>query len=978
MRILLTLLSIFVCLHTLSAQTLPHRQYWVDSIYSSLSEDERIGQLFSVRAHSDKGPEHIREVERAIKKYHVGGLCFFQGTPEKQAELTNRYQAMSRELPLMISMDAEWGLGMRLKENSISFPRQLSLGAVQDNRLIYEMGKEVAYQLRRLGVHVNFAPVVDVNNNAANPVINTRSFGEDRYNVAVKSYMYMRGMQDNGVLACAKHFPGHGDTDVDSHLDLPVIAHDRQRLDSIELFPFRILAEQGVAGMMIAHLAVPALEARENMPTSLSRGTVTDLLRNQYGFEGLIWTDGLGMKGVTKHYRPGEVEARALQAGADVLLLPQDLEAARTQIRAWLADGRIEPAQFEQSVKRVLADKYRLGLTRPQRVLLTNLRSDLNNDHARALKRELSAAALTVVRNPSNLIPFRDLDGVSFASLALGQDRPSNFQTTLGRYADFRHFQAGKTLSATEQKRLVERLEKFDVVVVGLHDMSSYAQREFGISSSQLELIETLRQRTKVVLTVFGNPYALAKFPNVEYLLVAYDDDADTQDIAAQGLFGALPMRGKLPVTAGPNARYGQGIETPNLFRLGFSRPEEVGISSRRLASVDTLMEEMVDKGAAPGGVLLVAKDGKIVHWKAYGYHKYDKHRPVRRDDVFDLASVTKVMASTLSAMKLHEENKLSIYEPMQRYVSDLDTTNKVGLTVRDMMAHRARLRPWIPFYTATVDRKQRPLEAYYRPRSEGDFYVPVTDRLYLLQQYRDTIWQKIYSSPLRSQVGYKYSDLGFYLVGKMVENVSGQRLDRYASENFYKPLGLQRTGFNPTTFVSKSEIPPTEKDKYWRQEDVHGYVHDMGAAMMGGVAGHAGLFSTAKELAVLGQMLLNGGYYGGRRYLEPETIEVFTRRCETCTRRAVGWDMLQLDPRYNANLSTLASTNTFGHLGFTGTAVWIDPDENLIFVFLSNRTYPTMKNNKLGRYNYRPRTQDAVYRAIERRSSATVISMRN
>ena len=977
MRISLFLLSLLFLPLSVLSQSDPHQQYWVDSIYNTFDQDQRIGQLFSVRAHSDKGPEHIREVERAVKNYHVGGLCFFQGTPERQAELTNRYQAMSREVPLMISMDAEWGLGMRLKESSISFPRQLALGAVQDNRLLYEMGKEVAYQLRRLGVHVNFAPVVDVNNNAANPVINTRSFGEDRYNVAVKSYMYMRGMQDNGVLACAKHFPGHGDTDVDSHLDLPVIPHDRARLDSIELFPFRVLAEQGVAGMMIAHLAVPVLEGRENMPTSLSRATVTDLLRQQYGFEGLIWTDGLGMKGVTKHYQPGEVEARALQAGADVLLLPQDLEAARTQIRAWLADGRIDAAQFERSVKRVLADKYRLGLTRPQRVSLTNLRNDLNNDHARALKRELSAAALTVVRNPNALIPFRDLDGVSFASLAMGETQLTNYQKTLSKYADFRHFQTDKTLSESEQQRMVERLEKYDVVIIGLHDMSSYAKREFGITASQIALIEALRQRTKVVLTVFGNPYALAKFPNVEYLVNAYDDDPDTQDLTAQGLFGAFALRGKLPVTAGPNARYGQGIETPNLFRLGFSRPEEVGMNSNRLAATDTLMEEMIKKGAAPGGVLLVAKDGKIVHWKAYGYHKYDRRQPVLRDDVFDLASVTKVMASTLSTMKLHEQNQLSIYEPMQRYISELDTTNKVGLTVRDMMSHRARLRPWIPFYTSTVDEKNRPLDTYYRPRSEGDFYVPVTDKLYLLQQYRDTIWQRIYGSPLRSKVGYKYSDLGFYLVGKMVENISGQRLDRYASENFYKPLGLARTGFNPTTFVSKSKIPPTEQDKYWRQEDVHGYVHDMGAAMMGGVAGHAGLFSTAKELAVLGQMLLNGGYYGGRRYLQPETIEVFTRRCETCTRRGVGWDMLQLDPRYNANLSTLASTNTYGHLGFTGTAVWIDPDENLIFVFLSNRTYPTMKNNKLGRYNYRPRTQDAVYQAIERRSSATVISMR-
>ena len=943
----------------------PYGPVWVDSIYNAMTLDERIGQLFSLRAHSNLGSDHVASVEQAIKKYHIGGLCFFQGTPEKQAELTNRYNQLTKHVPLMISMDAEWGLGMRFKEDGFSFPRQLGLGAIQDNRLIYDMGKEVARQLRRQGVHVNFAPVVDVNNNAANPVINTRSFGEDRYNVAAKSYMYMRGMQDHGVLACAKHFPGHGDTDVDSHYDLPIIPHDRERLDSIELFPFKVLAEQGMAGMMIAHLSVPTLDPRENVPTSLSRPTITDLLRNDLKFDGLIWTDALDMKGVTKHYEVGEVEARALQAGADVLLLPGDLEKTVTTIKAWLADGQINQLQFERSVKRILSDKYRLGLTQPQRISLTNLRVDLESPEAKALKRELTAASLTLVRDATQAIPVRQTEGVKFASLALGTSERTRFQKTLEKYADFRHFNVGKSPSASERKRLMSQLGGYDVVMVSLHDMSSFASKKFGITPEEISIINELEDSTKVVLSVFGNPYSLDRFPGTQHVLVAYDEDENTQDLAAQGLFGAFSIRGKLPVTAGPNARYGQGIETENLFRIGFGTPEEVGMDSERLTALDEVMEEMIDRKAAPGGVVLVAKNGKVVHWKSYGFHTYSKRQPTLRTNVFDLASVTKVMASTLSAMKLHETGNVNVYEPMSNYITALDTTNKRGIPVRDMMLHRARLRPWIPFYTATVDKRKRPLPAYYSRESRGDFFVPVTDRLYMKHQYRDTMWQKIYGSPLRERVGYKYSDLGFYLVGEMVRSVTSQGVDRFAQENFYKPLGLRRTGFNPTAFVSKDKIPPSERDQYWRQSKVQGYVHDMGSAMMGGVAGHAGLFSSADELAVLGQMLLNGGYYGGKRYLDAETIRQFTRRCEDCTRRGVGWDMRELNAAKSQNMSQLASEKTFGHLGFTGTAVWIDPVEDLIFVFLSNRTYPSMNNNKLGKLNFRPRAQEAVYRAI-------------
>ena len=963
----------FVCLVIMStsvrAQSLtaeqPGESAWVEQTFTALSPDERLGQLMSLRAHSNHDEARYRQLESTIRKYGIGGLCFFQGNPEKQAELTNRYQRAAG-VPLMISMDAEWGLGMRLKENSISFPKQLTLGAIQDNRLIYDMGAEIADQLRRLGVHVNFAPVADVNNNPNNPVINTRSFGEDRYNVAVKSYMYMQGMQDNNVLACAKHFPGHGDTDVDSHYDTPVITHDLQRLDSIEMFPFKILFEQGIGSVMMAHLQVTAIDTTANTPTSVSRLATEELLKKKMGYTGLVFTDGLGMQGVRKHYPDGELEVKSLEAGNDVLLLPQDVPEALRAINAAVASGRLDRAALDERVKKVLRYKYRLGLSTPQRIELTDLRAELNNDAAIALKRRLYAGALTLARDETGLVPFAALDTLQLSSVALGSKSQTPFQRSLSKYSQIPQYNLGQTITPAVRKRYLDILQNRDAVVVSLHDMSSFARKEFGISADQLAFIRALDKVTQVILVVFGNPYALVKFDDIGSVLVAYEEDEHAQDLAAQALFGAFSIDGRLPVTASPRAPYGAGITTPSLYRLGYATPAEVGLHADSLARLDELMAEMIDTGAAPGGVVLVAKDGKVVFEKAYGSHTYAKQaRRTQTSDVFDLASITKIAASTVSLMHLYDAGKVSLDAPLERYLSELRGTNKAQLDFRNVLAHRARLRPWIPFYVETLDDKKRPAKALYRPTRDGDHSVPVTSRLYLRPAFRDTMWQRIYDSPLRSRLEYRYSDLGFYLTGRTVERLGGHPLDEYAHRHFYRPLGLRTMGFRPAERLPKEMLPPTEKDDYWRRQTVQGYVHDMGAAMMGGVAGHAGLFSNANDLAIMMQMLLQKGYYGGRRYLDEQTVRTFTTRCGECSRRGLGFDMLQTDPAYSPNLSTLASYDTFGHLGFTGTAAWADPANGIVFIFLSNRTYPTMKNNKLGKYNFRPRAQDIVYRAL-------------
>jgi beta-N-acetylhexosaminidase len=945
----------------------PDEDRWVDSVFQVLSVDERFGQLFMIRAHSDKGPEHVAEVEKLIREYHVGSLCFFQGTPEKQVALTNRYQAISR-IPLMVAIDGEWGLGMRLKQHTISYPRQLAMGAIQDNWIIYEFGKEVARQCRRIGVHVNFAPVADVNNNAANPVINTRSFGEDRYNVALKSHMYAKGMQDNGVMACAKHFPGHGDTDVDSHLDLPVIRHSRERLDSIELFPFRELARQGIGSMMIAHLNVPALDTGLNRPTTLSRFTVSTLLREEMKFEGLIFTDALEMKGVTKHFRAGEAEAGALMAGNDVLVLPEDMGAAFREIKRYIAEGRISQAEVDDHVRRVLRAKYRLGLTSFVPISTDNLHQDLNTPEAIALKWKIYENALTLVRNKGNVLPLEE-QTLDIAALSIGASARTPFQERLEKFKAMPLFQTPKEISSSQRGKLLQILGKKEMVLVGLHGMSSFAAQGYGLSKSALEFLDALNRRTRVVLVVFGTPYSLKHFEAFDPVLVAYEDDPIAQDLAAQAIFGGIGVRGRLPVTATPNSRYQTGVTTRPTLRMGYAVPERAGMMSQALSNIDRLAAEAIREGATPGCVVLVAREGQIVYHKAFGHHTYSQTRQTTSDDVYDLASVTKIAGAGIALMKLYDEGLISLDAPIGRYLPELGGSNKANLILKDILAHRAGLQPWLPFYRRTMEKTGdavQPKAAYYCSQSDAGYEIPVATDLWLRNDYPDSIWQEIVDSPLLPGRSYRYSDLGFYLISKMVHRLSGRHLDVYLDESFFCPMGLQTMGFNPLQRVLADRIAPTEYDAYFRLQKIQGHVHDMGAAMWGGVSGHAGLFSNAEDLAAVMQMLLQKGYYGGRQYLKPETVAVFLTRHPESTRRGMGFDMRQMDARMHQNVTSRMSAQAFGHDGFTGTSAWADPETGTIFILLSNRTYPTQRNPKLNGLRIRQRMQRVVYQAIQ------------
>lgn len=942
---------------------------WVDSLFNSLSTDEKIGQLFMIRAHSDKGAEHIMEVERQIKQFHVGGLCFFQGTPMKQAELTNSYQLMSR-IPLMVAIDAEWGLGMRHKDAAISFPHQLTLGAIQDNKLVYEMGAEIARELKRIGTHINFAPVADININSANPVINDRAFGENRINVTSKAYQYMMGLQDNGIMASGKHFPGHGDTDVDSHLDLPVINHSRSRLDSIELFPFKLLIDQGLQSIMISHLQVPALESDPRVPASLSSRTMTGLIKNDWGYNGLIFSDALEMKGVTKNYKTGDVEAVAFKAGCDILCLPNSIDTSFIQIKTLLDSDPTLYEKLNATVKKILHAKYRMGLNQNQNVSLVNLNADVNNPKAIALKTKLFEQSLTMVKNKNNLIPITELDQHQIASISIGANAKTPFQWRLDSYAKVSHFQVDTDITDIKSKNLLTSLKGKDIVIIGLHGLTKYIKQNFGLSQSALQFIRQLSLTTRVIVVPFGNPYILKNFEQNNWILEAYEVDPIMQDLAAQAIFGAISITGKLPVTASPSIPAGTGISTLSLMRFGYSIPERVNVNSIKLNALDHITNEIVETHSAPGGQLLVARSGKVIYNKAFGYLDYEKKTPVNPNEMYDLASVTKLAASTLAVMRLYDEGKINLEQPMSDFLPDLKGTNKEAMTLTEVMSHQAGLISGIPFYKETMLKVKKHVfkldPQLYASTSSSKYSLPITKNIYLRTSYDNMIWKEIMDSQLRSSKSYRYSDLGFYLISRMVRFQTGMRLDQFMSKYFYQPLSLDHTLYNPYQKYAISAVAPSERDDYWRKQTVQGYVHDMGAAMLDGVSGHAGLFSNALELGTLMQLLLNGGQYGGEKLIKQSTINLFASRQLGSTRRGLGFDMKELESGKPQPTGYLASDNTYGHTGFTGTAAWVDPERELVFIFLCNRTYPDKDNNRLHKSEYREKLMDAIYLAMD------------
>lgn len=943
---------------------------WVDSVFQSLNDDQKIAQLMVVRL-SEIGAGKVifyeQAVEDAVRKYNVGGICLFQGGPAKQAMLINRYQAMAKT-PVLICIDGETGLGMRMLDSVINLPRQMMLGAVQDQSVIYKYGTVVANQCKRAGIQVNYAPVVDINNNPNNPVINDRSFGENKYRVAAYGILYMKALQDNGVMACAKHFPGHGDVAVDSHYDLPVITKSREQLDSLELYPFREMINAGVGSMMVAHLSVPAIDNRPNRPTSISSNAVTQLLRDELDFHGLTFTDALEMKGVAKYYPDGQASVESLIAGNDMLCLPGDVKSTIDKVKQAIKTKRLTWDDIDEHVKKVLYAKYNYGLTSLQPIAIDGIAKDLNKEAASTWKM-VSENALTLLRSDDpSVFPLSANTKRKIAYVAVGTSNDNMLAERARNEYNAHVYFFDNTQSAANATALAQLIKKrYDVVIIGVHNYSRFPRNNFGIGDVSLKLVKQLQQENATITLAFGNPYAIKNFCDAKTLVACYDDNEYVHNAAMDLLEGKIDPKGKLPVSVCAAFPSGTGItKDQNLIPV---KPSQVGMSDSITKQIDSIATAGINALAYPGAVILVAKDDKIVYNRAFGKQSFQQDTiSVNTSTIYDLASVTKVCATTLAVMKLYEEGKLNLDKPLVTYLPSTKGTNKQGIIIRNLLLHQAGLKAFIPFYKETLDQKQQPLGGYYSKVSSEVYNIRVADGLYLRNDFEDTVYKRLLQSEIIAPGKYLYSDNDFIFLGKIVEAITGQTLNQYVKQTFYDPLELRHISFLPRIFLQIDSIAPTEHEEIFRDQLLHGDVHDQGAAIMGGVAGHAGLFGDAHDLAMIAQLLLNGGTINGKQILKKETIDYFTSYQSKVSRRGLGFDKPEKDNDTNKDpypcLS--ASPKTFGHTGFTGIGWWVDPTYNLTFIFLSNRVNAAKPDyNKLLSMNIRKQIQEAVYKAI-------------
>ncbi len=933
---------------------------WVDSVFKTLSKDEKITQLMIIRAHSNLGADHVKKVENQINKYNVGGLVFFQGGPVRQANLTNHYQSLAKT-PLMITIDGEWGLGMRL-DSVTKFPYQLTLGAISDPHIVYEMGVAVGQQVKRLGIHVNFAPVVDINNNPNNPVIGYRSFGEDKERVAQLGIAYTKGMQDAGIMACAKHFPGHGDVDVDSHYDLPVINKSLAQMDTTELYPFKKLFEAGVGSVMIAHLYIPAIDNTANRATSLSKNNVTGLLKDDMGYQGLTFTDALEMKGVSKFFPGGEIAVQSLIAGNDILCLPEDIGGSLAAIKTAIKKKKLTWKDIDARVKKVLHAKYQLGLNQLSPIDTRNLVNDLN-EKTDAIRAKVAEHTITMVHYDNKAFPLKPGKKVAYVGIGTAEN---NFGKRMRNEWDAKNFYFSFKDGEDQAKNIINAIAagNFDEVIIGVHDYSLRPANNYNISESAISLWNRL-QSYNTSTFVFGNVYALSNFCSAKTLVAVYQDDAITHDVAADLVAGRLMATGKLPVTV-CEYQYGTGIT------MQYDPVPHPTIAGIELKEVDSIVLDAIDKKAFPGAVVLAVKDGEIIYHKSFGNYRYEDSPETSLESIFDLASITKVAATTMSVMKLYEQGKLNLNKRLGDYLSWVKGTNKERLIIKDILLHQAGLNPFIAFYKETIDSVTGlPLPGLYSKTSQPGYTTRVAENLFLRNDWNDMMFQRILESQVGPQNKYVYSDNDFIFLGKVVEAISGLTLDEFAKRNFYIPMGLTTVGFKPRERYPLNRIVPTESEQHFRGQLIQGDVHDEGASMFGGVSGHAGLFGNAYDLGMLFQMLANGGELNGKRFLKPETINYFTSYQSSISRRGLGFDKPEKDnaKQKDPYPSALASPKTFGHTGFTGTCVWVDPAEKLVYVFLSNRVYPTRNNPLLSRLNVRGNIQDAIYKAIKQKA---------
>lgn len=928
---------------------------WVDSIYKKMTIDQKIGQLFMVQAFSTKKDKSTEAIKQLVEKYHIGGIIFSKGGPIRQAKLTNELQK-SAKIPLLVAMDAEWGLAMRL-DSTYAFPWNMTLGAIKNNLLIEKTGEHIAKHCQRMGVHLNFAPSIDINTNPANPIIGNRAFGEDKWNVAQKGIAFTKGMQSVGVLANAKHFPGHGDTSQDSHLTLPSVLSSKERLQQIEFYPFKELISKGVTTIMIGHLNVPALD-KTGKPSSLSYPIITELLKQKMGFKGLIFTDALGMKGVANYSEPGEVDLQAFMAGNDMLLMPSDAIKGIQRLKKAYNEKKITESRLEYSVKKILKAKYWAGLNTYKPIEINNLWNDIHTKKDDLLTETLYENAITLATNSQQIIPLQNLEKNKTAFLKLGDDSHQEFVRSLNLY------DAVPTLHGKKWEEIQKEIKNFDRIIIGFHKSNKSPWANFKFSSEEINLIQKISKEKKVILAIFTRPYALSDLDinNISSIIVSYQHSEIAQQKTAQIIYGAIDAKGNLPVSANLNLPVKTGIISKNIQRLQYGIPESVAMNSETLLKIDSVITDAISKKMTPSAQILVARHGRVIYNKAFGNFTYSPSEKVTDSTLYDLASLTKILATLPVLMQDFDQKKIQLSTPMGTLLPELKTSNKAHLKLSEILSHQAGLVSWIPFHRKTQNTQKQQI---YSNTSDENFSIQVAENMFIQKNYSDTIFFNIANSKIIKNPDYLYSDLGFILLQKYLETTHKKDLNALTSENFYKKLGAFSLTYRPLEKFSKKQIAPTENDKTFRKQIIQGFVHDQTAAMLGGISGHAGLFGTANDVAKVMQLYLQKGAYGGIRYFSENTFNTFntTHFLAQNNRRALGFDKSL--PNNSGATCGCVSSESFGHTGFTGTFAWADPVSQIVYVFLSNRTFPDAENKKLVTEGIRSKIQQIIQNAI-------------
>ena len=954
---------------------------WVDSVYAKMNTEQKVGQLIAEVVDPRNLAAAKQEVKRLITNYHIGCLYFSKGTVANHLELVNYAQSISK-VPVMIGLDGEWGLSMRMPDTP-RFPKNMMLGAIQDDRLLYEYGLEMARECKAVGVNINFSPAVDVNSNPKNPVIGTRSFGEDPSNVARKAVAYARGLEDGGVLSVAKHFPGHGNTREDSHKTLPTVGSSFAELTATDFVPFRNYIQAGLSGVMVAHLNIPALNTG-NKPSSMSDKVVAELLKSEMGFEGLVFTDALAMQGARKVTQPNGM--LAFEAGAEVLLEPSTTKSNVDAMVARYAKDSKFAEKVDRACKKILSYKYAMGLNNYVAQPVDGLLDRINTREAELIMRQLYAAAITVLKNQGNVLPVKGLDKrISVVTLGTASSKNA-FTETCRLYTDVDVY----AMTEANMTSTLGKLKGSSKVIVGIYDKGAVYENCLN------KLVLTVGAEN-VIPVFFVKPYDIGGFSGPISLcntaIVGYENHEYAQEYAAQVVFGGSDATGRMPVSVEGVSFCGDGIDL-YASRLGYGMVEEVGLDSEFLQQVDSLANLGVQKGAFPGCQVLVARHNKIVVNKSYGYTDKTKANKIDGNTLYDLASVSKATGTLSGIMKAVDDGLISIDGKLGTYTKSLAGTEKGKFLIRDLLYHETGMPAALNVYEemtdtasytgALVSAKKSAAYKYSAggayinstakvrsdvtsPVKTKEFDYRIGKRLYVGRETYDTIMNIIHNIPLRDNRRYLYSCLNFCLLMEAEENVTKVSHDKYVYDNIFHRLGAYRTVYRPLDFYKKSEIAPTEYDGYFREEVVQGSVHDETAAFSGGIQGNAGLFSNANDLAKLCQMWLNRGMYGGEQILSSDVVNTFVTSKSPNSHRGLGYDKPNLAKPEWSSTCEEADPTVFGHTGFTGTCFWVDPENDMIYIFLCNRVYPSRNNKAFTEVGARAGIMKALYQAVER-----------